>query len=133
MKLLVGLSKCIVTAPDCCASESTNGLVGFSKKVTHLDPGHLLVGYLQVVILSHDRNEWPPSATTLLSGSRSVYDVKSLTCISSCPLLSRSNTEKTNRGSVTAFPVVESTNANVRLTCVPDWIDSAPNRPLHPP
>ena len=130
----VGLSKCIVIAAACCDSLSDAGSSGFSENPDmQLSPGQSPGGYRHVDELWHARNVCGPTTNTLLSGSRRVYDVKPPTSTSSCPLLSRSNTENTNLGKVTFLRVLESSNANVRFTYVPDWIDNAPNRPLQPP
>ena len=132
MNLLVGESKCIVIAPDCCKSVKLAGSVGLSMNPLHLTPGHRDGGYLHVDIGLHERNVCGLMMSILLSGSSIVYEVKPLTSTSSCALLSRSITENSKRGSVTSSPVSESSKVNVMFTYDPDWIAIMPNAPLQP-
>ena len=132
MNLLVGESKCIVIAPDCCKSVKLAGSVGLSMNPLHLTPGHRDGGYLHVDIGLHERNVCGLMMSILLSGSSIVYEVKPLTSTSSCALLSKSKIENSKRGSVTSSPVSECSNVNVMFTYVPDCTVIIPKLPMHP-
>ena len=113
VKLLVGAAKLKVIARVICSWVSDVGFVGFAPFVGQLLPGQLSAGDWQATAVLdgfrlHDSKVFVPNRTTLVSGVLSVAVVKPFMTTRSLPLPSRSKTEKTKFGSVTAAWVVLS-------------------------